>query len=352
MFVSLCFGMTVYIAPDRRFGTWQRSGGSRTRGCQRSARRRPSHGASARTSPTTTATVWCVPQLRMTLLAPSTACWQTQQAYCAQRIGHTRRCLHVVHSWRPCMVVPIFCCHLHLLLLTCCHGRAMPPSARVGRKAPLFRRFRICTARAAAQVHEHCWTVVRWAILAIGSGDSASRMLRFYARLLEHFMGVDPRTPEEVFAPATWLPNTYMMQNEATSDERAVFACVCGVDSGPSMTDAAQRLRHSLPASRDKASSQHSALCFSQLAAPEEKDERKAATEAERAKRAIKARKKGRVSALVAEAADGAETDPESAATPVGSVAKAVLANGDGTGDDGAASKVGGPLLRHGLDPC
>jgi hypothetical protein len=48
------------------------------------------------------------------------------------------------------------------------------------------------------QVHEHCWTVVRWAILAIGSGDSASRMLRFYSRLLEHFMGLDPRTPEEV----------------------------------------------------------------------------------------------------------------------------------------------------------
>jgi hypothetical protein len=84
-----------------------------------------------------------------------------------------------------------------------------------------------------------------------------------------------------------------------------------------------------------------------QLAAPEEKDERKAATEAERAKRAIKARKKGRVSALVAEAADGAETDPESAATPVGSVAKAALANGDGTGDDGAASKVRSPLSRH-----
>ena len=81
---------------------------------------------------------------------------------------------------------------------------------------------------------------------------------------------------------------------------------------------------------------QHLASSSSQLAAPEEKDERKAATEAERAKRAIKARKKGRVSALVAEAADGAETDPESAATPVGSVAKAVLANGDGTGDDGA----------------
>ena len=46
------------------------------------------------------------------------------------------------------------------------------------------------------------------------------------------------------------------------------------------------------------------------------------------------------MSALVAEAADGAETDPESAATPVGSVAKAVLANGDGTGDDGGGSKV------------
>ena len=77
-----------------------------------------------------------------------------------------------------------------------------------------------------------------------------------------------------------------------------------------------------------------------QLAAPEEKDERKAATDADRAKRAIKARKKGRVSALVAEAADGAETDPESAATPVGSVAKAAMANGDGTGDDHNGSKV------------
>ena len=51
------------------------------------------------------------------------------------------------------------------------------------------------------------------------------------------------------------------------------------------------------------------------------------------------------MSALVAEAADGAETDPESAATPVGSVAKAALANGDGTGDDGAASKVRGCTL-------
>ena len=77
-----------------------------------------------------------------------------------------------------------------------------------------------------------------------------------------------------------------------------------------------------------------------QLAAPEEKDERKAATDADRAKRAIKARKKGRVSALVAEAADGAETDPESAATPVGSAAKAAMANGDGTGDDNHGSKV------------
>ena len=52
--------------------------------------------------------------------------------------------------------------------------------------------------RPEAQVHEHCWTVVRWAILAIGSGDSAARMLRFYSRLLEHFMGVDPRSPDEV----------------------------------------------------------------------------------------------------------------------------------------------------------
>ena len=58
-----------------------------------------------------------------------------------------------------------------------------------------------------AQVHEHCWTVVRWAILAIGSGDTASRMLRFYAGLVEHFLGVHPRTPEEVrsvFEP--WTP--------------------------------------------------------------------------------------------------------------------------------------------------
>ena len=60
----------------------------------------------------------------------------------------------------------------------------------------------VSTARAALQVHEHCWTVVRWAILAIGSGDSASRMLRFYSRLLEHFMGLDPRTPEEVLTLA------------------------------------------------------------------------------------------------------------------------------------------------------
>ena len=57
---------------------------------------------------------------------------------------------------------------------------------------------------AGAQVHEHCWTVVRWAILAIGSGDSAARMLRFYSRLLEHFMGVDPRSPEEVQLLRRW----------------------------------------------------------------------------------------------------------------------------------------------------
>lgn len=49
------------------------------------------------------------------------------------------------------------------------------------------------------QVHEHCWTVVRWAILGMGgSGDNASKMLRFYAGLLEHFLGVKPRSPEDV----------------------------------------------------------------------------------------------------------------------------------------------------------
>ena len=38
---------------------WRKSGGSQTRGCRRSAPPRPSRAASARTSPTTTATAWC-----------------------------------------------------------------------------------------------------------------------------------------------------------------------------------------------------------------------------------------------------------------------------------------------------
>ena len=185
-----------------------------------------------------------------------------------------------------------------------------------------------------AQVHEHCWTVVRWAILAIGSGDSAARMLRFYSRLLEHFMGVDPRSPEEVRCCCTTRQSSDLhkqvrsvraaMSRVATqlSIVYGSFCCLGGVCT----------------LSRQQGLSV--AMRLLQLAAPEEKDERKTATDADRAKRAIKARKKGRVSALVAEAADGAETDPESAATPVGSVAKAVMANGDGTGDDGGGSKV------------
>ena len=76
----------------------------------------------------------------------------------------------------------------------------------------------------------------------------------------------------------------------------------------------------------------------SQLMAPADKEKKEShATEAEQAiKRALKHRKKGRVAALVAEAADGAETDPESAATASAAARKL----GSDIGDDGAASKV------------
>ena len=110
------------------------------------------------------------------------------------------------------MVIPCFAAISNLLLLvhSCgCRRTAVARfAARDARSHPSKNRL-VFTVRAASQVHEHCWTVVRWAILAIGSGDSASRMLRFYSRLLEHFMGLDPRTPEEVLTVAARLASVF-----------------------------------------------------------------------------------------------------------------------------------------------
>lgn len=88
-----------------------------------------------------------------------------------------------------------------------------------------------------------------------------------------------------------------------------------------------------------------------QLTAPDEKDDKKSmGTDLEKAVgAAAKHRKKGRVAALVNAAADGAETDPESGATPAVSGAAPQKAGAD-AGNDGAASKV--HYHPQAVNPC